>query len=218
MKKLLNVMRLQAMLSQSGQTSTKLGLVTAYNPADHTVKVTLQPEGVETGWIPLGALWVGPGWGMFAAPTLQTLVQVEFQEGCPEAGVAVLRLFNDQARPLAVQAGEFWLVHKLGASFKLTNDGAATFADGHGAQVMLDGAGNIQSQALTWQHAGPFQVLGLLSAAGLAVAPVAGVAGSGTASVQGTLSITGGDVVADGIGLKPHHHTVGGTSTSAAIA
>lgn len=162
MKQLLNAMRLQALMAGAGQASTRLGVVSSYNPNDYTVKVRLQPDDVETGWLPLLAPWVGNGWGMFSPPQPGDMVHVEFQEGSYEAGVACLRLFNDQDRPLPCPAGELWLVHASGASFRLTNDGAATFSDGHGATVRLNGNGTITSSG-AWSHTGGLTVAGGLT-------------------------------------------------------
>ena len=50
-----------------------------------------------------------------------------------------------------------WLLHKSGAFFKLTNDGKATFSDGHGASIALNGDGTITS-AGTWTHNGAMEV------------------------------------------------------------
>ncbi len=212
MKKLLNIMRLQALLAQSGRVQTRLGTVVAYNPDDYTVKVAIQPEGVHTGWIPLGAAWVGNGWGMFAPPSGGELVEVEFQEGSPESGIAVARLFNDEERPLPVPGGEFWLVHRLGASFKLTNDGAGTFSDGHGASVRLNGDGTITSEG-AWTHGGSMTVVGeIVGQGGMAISGGTGA----SMSVSGDLHVTGGDVVADTISLKTHKH--GGVQTGAGVS
>jgi phage baseplate assembly protein V len=221
--KLLNAMKLQAMMALAAQSTTRLGTVEAYNPNDYTVKVSIQPEGVTTGWLPLASPWVGSGWGMFSPPALGDMLTVEFQEGNPEAGVAMLRLFNDQDRPLTVDAGELWLVHKSGAFFKLTNDGAATFSDGQGATVKLGGDGTITSQATAWVHTGPLTVKGaatvtgqLVGQGGMAIS--GGTAGS-SATIQGSVIVSGGDVTVDGIGVKSHHHVEhDGYSTNQASA
>lgn len=222
MKQLLNTMRLQALMAQSGQSTTRLATVSSYNPADYSVKALIQPEGVETGWLPLASCWVGPGWGMFSPPAIGDLVHVEFQEGHPEAGIVSLRLFSDQDRPLPCPSGELWLIHASGAFFKLTNDGAATFSDGQGASVKLQGGG-ITSQATTWSHTGPMTIDGvttikkqLVGQGGMAIS---GGSGGTAATVQGGIAVTGGDVVVDGIGTKTHHHTEhDGYNTGGAIA
>ena len=120
MKRLLNVMRIQAQMAMSDVTYVKTGMVSGYNPDNFTVKVTLQPEDVETGWLPLLSPWVGNGWGMFCAPAYGDQMEVQFEQGSSEAAFACMRFFNDTARPLPAPSGEFWLVH-VGADRKLTH-------------------------------------------------------------------------------------------------
>lgn len=166
MRQLLNVMRMQAMLASGDHASVRLGKVDSYDAVNYSAKVRLQPEDVITGWLPVTSQWVGNGWGMFAPPSIGELVEVHFQEGSIDAGIVNLRFFNDIARPLPVPSGEFWLQHKSGAFFKLTNAGAATFSDAHGASVTLNGDGTITSSASQWNHTGNVTVTGNVVASG----------------------------------------------------
>jgi len=122
MMELQNAMR-QTAANLNGDEPDRFGHVSGYDPNAYAVKVLLQPDNTETGWIPLDAAWVGNGWGMFAPPSIGDAVKVSFQEGSASAGIAGGRTFNDIDRPLAVESGELWLVHKLGGFLKLTNDG-----------------------------------------------------------------------------------------------
>ncbi|MDA8256739.1 MAG: phage baseplate assembly protein V [Betaproteobacteria bacterium] len=124
MKRLLNAMARQAQLAASGRAETRIGIVSAYNPADYCAKVQLQPEGTETGWLPVLSPWIGETWGLFCPPSVGDQVQVEFQEGSAEAGFIVGRFFSNAQRPLAVPSGEFWLVHQSGSALKFHNDGS----------------------------------------------------------------------------------------------
>ncbi len=123
MKRLLNAMARQAQLANSSRAETRVGIVSAYNPADYCAKVQLQPEGTETGWLPVLSPWIGEGWGLFCPPSIGDQVQVEFQEGSAEAGFVVGRFFSNAQRPLPVSSGEFWLVHQTGSALKFHNDG-----------------------------------------------------------------------------------------------
>jgi phage baseplate assembly protein V len=123
MKQLLNQMRMQARMAASDTSLPKTGIVTSYDPDHYAVKVELQPEGIKSGWLPLLSPWVGNGWGMFCAPSVGDMVELQFEQGDAEAAFACLRFFNNQARPLAAPSGEFWLVHASGSFAKLTNDG-----------------------------------------------------------------------------------------------
>lgn len=180
-----NAMRLQALRAMSDQASARVGIVRNFDPSIWAVRCEIQPEGNLSGWLPLAAPWVGNGWGLFAAPSLGDMVPVHFFGGDFEAGFVVGGMFNDIDRPLAVPSGELWIAHASGAFFKLTNDGKATFSDGHGATVALNGDGTITSAASSWDH-------------------------TGNVSITGTLTASA-DVVGGGKSLKTHVH--GGVSS-----
>jgi phage baseplate assembly protein V len=180
---LLNVMRGQAAMAAQSKLANQLGTISAYDPNSYSVKVAFPPDESETGWIPLGALWVGSGWGMYAPPSLGDQVEVHFQEGGQDAGTAGLRFFDNLSPPVAVQPGEFWLVHESGAFFKLVNAGGMLFSDAHGATVQLDGAGNINT-AGNWTHTGNMTIDGASQFNGT-------VAGSQTATFTGEVQGNG---------------------------
>lgn len=149
---LLNTMRAQAALAGSGKASVRLGIVSSYDHANCCAKVRLQPDDVETGWLPVVSPWVGNGWGMFAPPTPGDLVEVQFQEDHIEAGFVCQRFYNDSDRPLDVPSGEFWLVHKTGSFMKLMNDGkflvnGQAEIDATAPTINITATGNITAQA-----------------------------------------------------------------------
>jgi hypothetical protein len=179
MKQLLNQMRMQAAMAAAEHAQSKVGLVSGYDATNYSVKVTLQPEGIETGWIPLLSPWVGNGWGMFCSPTVGDMVEVQFEQGGAEAAVACLRFFNDEDRPLAVPSGEFWLVHKRGTFVKLLNDGT------------------IRSNASAWDHTGDHNVDGSLSTTGN-VSVGTGATGTFTTADGQTVLVQDGIVISIG--------------------
>lgn len=203
MNRFLNEIRKQAQMVTAGIAHVKTGLVSGYDATNYSVKVTIQPEGIDTGWIPLLSPWVGNGWGMFCPPSIGDMLEVQFEQGGAEAAFACMRFYNDSDRPLAAPAGEFWLVHKLGASVKLTNDGkllingqAEIDVTAPVLNITISGnatlavSGNITSSATEWNHTGPLNVSGDIGSSG---------------------TITGStDVVGGGKSLKTHIHT-GGT-------
>lgn len=195
-------MRSIALQSANLRTHPKIGTISGYDKNKQAIKVLLQPEAVETGWLPLGTLWVGAGWGLVFAPKLGTQVEVNFVDGHPDAGSANLRFFSNLEPGPAAEAGEMWLVHEQGQSFKVTNDGKLTISDGHGATVTLDGAGNIVSQATQWTHTGPVEFK-------------SAVHFDDNVQVDKTLTATT-DVIGGGKSLKNHLHTgvTSGTSNS----
>ena len=137
---LIDRMRREAERQQQNVGKTKIGTVTSYDPNNYAIKALLQPEEIETGWIPLGSPLVGNGWGVFLPPSSGDQVIISFQENGHEVPLATLRLYDDKNRPLVVPSGEMWLVHKSGSYIKLTNDGKISF----NASAEID-AGNLGS-------------------------------------------------------------------------
>ncbi|MEN4977533.1 phage baseplate assembly protein V [Erwinia billingiae] len=123
MRALLNAMAAQAQQSGAGQSGTRQGVITAYDPVNYAVKVQLQPTGEETGWIQLSSPWVGDGWGLAAGPMIGAAVEVEFDSGLMGAGMAAGQFYNDEDRCPGPPSGEFWLIHKSGSMLKFLNTG-----------------------------------------------------------------------------------------------
>lgn len=128
MYKLSNDLRSQALVAVGNIGYTDVGIITAYDPTNRLVFVEISPanedtEALRTGWIPLTTPWGGNGWGMFAAPAPGVACLVHYQNGSKQSPYASLIAFGGTNRPLKVDSGEFWLVHKSGSFIKLTNDG-----------------------------------------------------------------------------------------------
>jgi len=141
MRALLHTISEQAQHAADRKATSTPGIVTSYNPATYSVKVTLQPDEVETGWLPLLSQQVGNGFGLYSPPNPGDLVHVLFTDGEIEAGVVVGAYYNNVDVPLAVPAGEVWLVHASGAFVKLTNAGELLVQDKAGSIVTLHGDG-----------------------------------------------------------------------------
>lgn len=154
MQRLLNTMRAQADLAQSGRARTRIGLVSSYDPTNYCAKVRIMPDDVETGWLPVTSPWVGNGWGMFAPPTLGDMVEIQFQENDIDAGFIVGRFYNDSDRPLDVPAGELWLVHQTGAFIKLDNTGAVNINAPGDVNVVAAGVATIKAPSIILKNAG----------------------------------------------------------------
>ncbi|MBZ6386807.1 phage baseplate assembly protein V [Pantoea piersonii] len=123
MRAFLNVMAAAARQSVAGDSRTRQGIITAYDPGSYAVKVQLQPTGEETGWIPLSSPWVGNGWGLAAGPMTGAVVEVEFDSGLMGTGMAAGQFYNDIDRCPGPPAGEFWLIHQSGSLLKFMNSG-----------------------------------------------------------------------------------------------
>jgi len=101
----------------------RLGVVASSNPQTASAKVLLQPEGVLTGWLPVLTQWVGSGWGISCPPSPGDQVLVIPQEGDPQHGLIIGRLFSNQIRPPDLEIGEISLTHQSGCSIRLLNSG-----------------------------------------------------------------------------------------------
>jgi len=123
MRALLNIVAATARQSLAGESGTRQGIITAYDPISYTVKVQLQPTGEETGWIPLSSPWVGNGWGMAAGPMIGAVAQIEFDSGLTGVGMAAGQFYNDTDRCPGPPSGECWLVHQSGSLLKFMNSG-----------------------------------------------------------------------------------------------
>ena len=123
MDQFLNAVKAHASALDRAQGQARFGLVTSVDPARYAARVTLQPEGVLTGWLPILSPWTGSGWGLVCPPSPGDQVLVVAQEGDADNGVIVAASFSDAARAPAGKPGEFWLVHRSGTTLKLTNAG-----------------------------------------------------------------------------------------------
>ena len=149
MDRLLNALKGQGASQDQATGAPRFGLVTSVDPSTATARVTLQPENVLSGWLPLLTPWVGNGWGLVCPPSPGDQVLVIPQEGDAEHGLIIASTWSAQTTPPQAPPGEFWLVHKSGSFLKLQNDGtiqikgdlhvAGDVYDSHGALSELRG-------------------------------------------------------------------------------
>lgn len=146
MDRLLNTLKAQGAAQDQAAGVPRFGTVTSVDPATATARVTLQPENVLTGWLPLLTPWVGNGWGLACPPSPGDQVLVVPQEGDAEHGLIVAASWSAQAPPPAAPSGEFWLVHHSGSSLKLQNDGTIqVHGDLHVSGDVFDGHGALSA-------------------------------------------------------------------------
>ena len=228
MRHLNNAMKANAQMVAQSKASTRHGTVSSYDPGAYAVKVTLQPDGVTTGWLPLKSIWIGNSWGLMCGPSIGDAVEIDYQEGNSGVGSVGMRFFNDQDRPLPCPSGDFWLVHKSGSSLKFNGDGSVELvakADlnakvGGNLNATVDGSAAItaigdmalKAAKLTVDAITTFTkavtVQGLLTY-------VAGMAGSNNGSgkgaeIAGGIKNTGGSIISNAIDLEGHRHTAQG--------
>jgi len=149
-----------------GRYSEKHGLVTSYDPKKHLAKVTFQPSGQESGWLPIETGHIGEGFGIAVGltpgdgKTSGDQVVIRYHGNDVESGKIVQRVHSDNQKPPEVQSGEMVLWTKFqksgggkesadggiggdGQKIYLKKDGTITFTDGNGATLVMDGKGNI---------------------------------------------------------------------------
>jgi phage baseplate assembly protein gpV len=159
MDRFVNALKAQAAALDRSLGQPRFGTVTSVDAGRHAVRVTLQPEGVLSGWLPVLSSWTGAGWGMVCMPLPGTQVLVVPQEGDAEHGVIVGAAYSDAATAPNAPLGELWMVHRSGAALKLCNDGTVRIGgdlhvsgnvyDSHGSLAQLRGHYNAHS------HGGP---------------------------------------------------------------
>ena len=215
--RLLNSLRAQSQMAAQGRGSMRLGLVTSYDPATYSVKVSMQPDNVESGWVPLAAQAVGNGWGILTPPAIGDQILVLMQDSDPEAGVAAWCLFNNVDVPPAVPTGEFWMVHKTGSYLKFLTDGSVAMNVAKNLTASVTGTTQITATGavtLTTQSDVTATIAGKLSASvsGTGTLSASSWSITGNVSLNGTFTSTG-DVVGNGHSLTSHVH--GGVSSGA---
>lgn len=123
MERFLNAIKGHADALVQTQAQPRFGTVTSVDTKRGLARLLLQPEGVLSGWLPLLTCWAGAGWGVVCPPAPGDQVLVLAQEGDPDHGIIVGRVFSSQQAPPPTPAGELWLVHRCGSFIKLMNDG-----------------------------------------------------------------------------------------------
>jgi uncharacterized protein involved in type VI secretion and phage assembly len=205
----------RAALAMLDLTTPRTGLITSYDPKKHAVKVAIQPEGVEVaGWIPLGAIGVGNGFGIVCGPNLGDMVQVAFDNASPNAPRIVGRFFSNVNMPPAVPSGDTYIVHQSGSALKFNGDGTINVA----------ATSSITYTATQHHFVGPVQMDSTLlvkqTMTGQGGMAVSGDNGSGNAStVTGNFN-TVGTITNNGKSIgSTHVHTNGngGANTGAPI-
>ena len=126
----------------SSQPVGRWAVVTGADTKSMTVKVTIQPEGVQTDWLPLVSSAVGGGWGMVHVPPVGTQVFCLPDAGDHNSYVVMGATWSAKNRPpAAVLQGEMWLVHSTGSAIKLTNDGHVKVTDASGCSLEFQNNG-----------------------------------------------------------------------------
>jgi hypothetical protein len=121
----------------AGRYSERHALVTSYDPKNYRAKVTFQPGGQTSGWLPIETGHIGNGYGMAvgleAGDGKKTGDQVicRFQENDFECAKIVQRVHSDKDKPPGpVESGEWVMWTKWGQQIRFNKDGSLTFKTG----------------------------------------------------------------------------------------
>ena len=129
MQSWLEALKLHSAVHATAGGQPRHGIVTSVDPVNHAVKVRIEPEGVESGWIPDGVL---AAYGLkIACPSeVGTQVLLVAVEGDAEHPVVVARLFDttvtaptSPATSAPVQPGEIGVFLASGVYLHLTQSG-----------------------------------------------------------------------------------------------
>ena len=108
----------------TGKQSRRLGEVTSYDKKAHAVKLKIQPEGHETGWVPLNVIGVGNKWGVVIGAEVGDQYEADFQEGDFEVGRITARVHSDEQKPPEVESGEIAHVTHFNHQILMKKDGS----------------------------------------------------------------------------------------------
>ena len=151
----------------AGRYSERHALVTSYDPDKHLAKVTFQPEGQESGWLPIETGHIGDGYGITIGlqpgdgKTTGDQVVVRFQENDFESAKVAQRVHSEDQKPPKAESGELVIYTRFqksdggkesaqgaqggtGQQITLKKDGSLNVTDGNGATITLDGNGNVR--------------------------------------------------------------------------
>ncbi|WP_439398730.1 hypothetical protein ACRQ5Q_15200 [Bradyrhizobium sp. PMVTL-01] len=150
----------------AGRYSERHGIVTSYDPKKYMGKVTFQPEGQESDWLPIETGHIGQSYGITmglqpgqggvsgngvggqSGPMSQNQgdqVIVRYQEGDFEGGKIVQRVHSEADNPPETKSGEIRIWTKFQQSSGPTPDAASGGQGGTGQQLYFKDDGSLTS-------------------------------------------------------------------------
>ena len=125
----IEAIKLNSAVHTTATGQTRHGIVTSVDAVNHAVKVTIEPEGVETGWIPDGVI-AAAGLRIACPSEVGTQVLLVAVEGDAEHPIVVARIFdtvmvppNSPATSQPVQPGELGVFLASGVYMHLMQSG-----------------------------------------------------------------------------------------------
>jgi hypothetical protein len=147
-----------------GRYSERHAIVSSYDPVNHLAKATLQPEGQETGWLPIETSHIGSSYGIVIglqpgqagvnnqgqggqtgpqSSNQGDQVIIRLQEGDIESGKIAGRVHSESDNPPQVQSGEIMIYTRFQKSDGSSPDAAQGGQGGTGQQLYLKNDGSI---------------------------------------------------------------------------
>lgn len=121
----------------SRRSPHRVGVVTSYDPATHSVKLIRQPEGVElTGFSAIGTGMAANNYGFVLGPDVGDQFVLGHINGDIEIPFVAGRLFSDQDKPPVVQGGEALMKAKTQARVFMDQDGKITIDLSDGTSIV----------------------------------------------------------------------------------
>jgi phage baseplate assembly protein V len=187
-----------------------VGVIAALDEA--AARVRVNADGMLTDWLPFTASRAGPGVRVWAAPEVGEQVVLVSPYGDPAQAVVLGSVYQDAYGAPASNKFAARTEFADGASIQYDRaghlyeidvpaGGVITLRIGRTTLVMRDGSTTLTTPELVVDS--PKSTF------------------TGPVSVAGNITVTGGDVIADGIGLKTHKHPgvqTGSGSTSPPVA
>jgi phage baseplate assembly protein V len=143
MDRLLNAQKRLAARQAGANGQPRIGTVTSYNPNDGTAKVLIQPEGTQTGWLPVLSQSVGAGWGIHVPLKTGEQVLVLPHEGDAENGIIVGRAFSNAMQPPGSAGSDIVLKSSGGAIINLLTNGNIMVSDASGSTITFSNNGSV---------------------------------------------------------------------------
>jgi len=126
-----NAAQKNEMAAFNGQAgATRRGLVLTYQQQPPMAKVLLQPENIETGWLPVLSPWSANGWGIVIPLAANDQVLLVCEEADGQNYAIWGRYYSDaDAAPATLPvAGEFFMQSQGGAQLYFKADGSVVLA------------------------------------------------------------------------------------------
>lgn len=204
------IIRQLASAQRNAVASSRHGLVSAVDPINHAVKVRLQPEDIETGWLQYGAGVRSGDLRIGCPPSIGQHVAVSPMEGDPEHLLVSSDVFDDIVRaPLSPVTGK-----PAQSGEKLVRAGCGappTEVDGRGAGSAADnGAWYHITKGAFYAGAGSAR---LTITDGSVIITVGGASftfDEESLSAVSAKIVSDTDVLAGNISLKSHTHLENG--------